>query len=82
LREIQETRHNQASRKWHETSQENFHRSLDHRSFYFKQYEKKLTYHKSINLFIYRLNVKDFSADALERYKDLNILGNIEVFLY
>jgi len=66
LREIQETKYNSARKKWHDTAQENFHRSLDHRSFYFKQYEKKLTYHKS------------FNADALERYRDLNILGNVE----
>lgn len=47
LAETKEARANQSKKKWHETSIENFHRSLDHRSFYFKQYEKKLTYHKS-----------------------------------
>jgi len=66
LREIKETKFSQARKKWQENAQENFHRSLDHRSFYFKQYEKKLT------------NYKSFNTEANDRYKDLNILGNIE----
>lgn len=44
LREAKETCENKI---WREGQQKNFHRSLDHRSFYYKQFEKKFTNHKS-----------------------------------
>ena len=30
-------------KNWHEVSEKNFHRSLDHRSFYFKKHDRKFT---------------------------------------
>lgn len=32
-----------AKKNWSDTAEKNFHKSLDHRSFYFKKQEKKLT---------------------------------------
>jgi len=34
-------KNNQAKKVWSEIAEKNFHRSLDHRSFYFKKQEKK-----------------------------------------
>lgn len=42
FREIQEVRNATARKQWHEIAEKNFHRSLDHRSFYFKKNDKKL----------------------------------------
>ena len=43
LDELIETKIKSAKNNWHEIAVKNFHKSLDHRSFYFKKYEKKLT---------------------------------------
>jgi paired amphipathic helix protein Sin3a len=45
-----------SERVWKETIERNFYKSLDHRSFYFKQNEKKMT------------NPKSFLSDAKSRY--------------
>jgi len=51
-------KHSSAKKNWSETAEKNFHKSLDHRSFYFKKQEKKLT---AQNRFIseaeYRYNI-------------------------
>lgn len=36
-------KHNSAKKNWNEAAGKNFHKSFDHRSFYFKKQEKKLT---------------------------------------
>lgn len=46
----------ESERIWKETVERNFYKSLDHRSFYFKQNEKKMT------------NSKSFLSDAKARY--------------
>jgi histone deacetylase complex regulatory component SIN3 len=43
LNELLDARNNQAKKNWFEVAEKNFHRSLDHRSFYFKKHEKKIT---------------------------------------
>lgn len=64
LKEVKDTKANQAKAKWHETSEQNFHRSLDHRSFYFKHHEKKFTSHKH------------FLNDSLHRHKHIHQVGD------
>jgi histone deacetylase complex regulatory component SIN3 len=54
-------------------AEKNFHRSLDHRSFYFKQHEKKLTNQKSkrpkpLGITFKTLIDVDFILEAKARY--------------
>jgi len=57
VQEIREIKNNQAKKKWEDVAAQNFHRSLDHRSYFFKQSEKKVTSHKS-NLFKHILSIR------------------------
>lgn len=41
LNDMIQIKNNQAKKTWSEIAEKNFHRSLDHRSFYFKKQEKK-----------------------------------------
>ena len=43
LVEMTQIKHSSAKKNWSEAAEKNFHKSLDHRSFYFKKQEKKLT---------------------------------------
>lgn len=43
LTELEEAKGNLAKKQWHEISEKNFHRSLDHRSFIFKRHDRKFT---------------------------------------
>lgn len=62
---------------WKDIAEKNFHRSLDHRSFHVKVYEKKLTNAKrkiSRNSWLYLWSPSlslDFVKDARLRYKNL-----------
>ena len=73
-------KNNQAKKVWSEIAEKNFHRSLDHRSFYFKKQEKKQI---AVNRFIaeaeYRFNkLKRVKQDAKETdnfKKEINQFG-------
>lgn len=43
LDEINNIQENKFKPCWHEIAEKNFHRSLDHRSFYFKKLDRKAT---------------------------------------
>ena len=51
INDLNEIKNNLAKKNWNEASKKNFHRSLDHRSFYFKKSEKKITAPSSLNFF-------------------------------
>ena len=51
---------------WHETCEKNFHKSLDHRSFHFKFYEKKSSMPKA-----YLNEIKTLASSCLKS-KNLN----------
>lgn len=58
-----------SERLWKETVEKNFYKSLDHRSFYFKQNEKKMTNAKSFfNEAKQRHQVKEESKIVLRKY--------------
>ncbi len=55
---MNQIKHSAAKKNWSETAEKNFHKSLDHRSFYFKKQEKKLTaQNRFINEAEFRYNI-------------------------
>ena len=86
LTDLKEARDTTQKKVWTESVEKNFHRSLDHRSFYFKKDEKKLTNHKSIYKALthpYTLTTSiDFYQDALQRYQNLQKSSPDQVVSY
>lgn len=67
MNEFIQIKHSSAKKNWSEAAEKNFHKSLDHRSFYFKKQEKKLT---AQNRFIseaeYRYNIVNGKTTNIE----------------
>eukprot|EP01017_Pseudomicrothorax_dubius_P037298 TRINITY_DN5455_c0_g1_i1.p1 TRINITY_DN5455_c0_g1~~TRINITY_DN5455_c0_g1_i1.p1 ORF type:complete len:884 (+),score=251.19 TRINITY_DN5455_c0_g1_i1:221-2872(+) len=60
LEELRRLKNESGKKNWNETCEKNFHRSLDHRSFYFKQHDKKIT------------NQKNYIQEAKQRFEQIN----------
>ena len=64
LQELVSARNQIAEKQWTEVARDNFHRSLDHRSFYFRKHDKKFT------------NDKRFEKEP--EFRINNLLGRID----
>lgn len=67
-------KHSSAKKNWSEAAEKNFHKSFDHRSFYFKKQEKKLTaQNRFINEAEFRFNVimKNYIPETNDNSKEV-----------